>query len=645
MKFYLIAPSKRVHQSGYFTYHSEHDLATGTVVLVEIGSQKAVGVIVKKIKKPGFKTKPVIKTLEDTILPEQLIDLAQWLQDYYHAPTASVWQSILPRGLDKKRRSVKNIIPSAQRERVVFSLNADQTKAIKKIMTNKATTTLLQGITGSGKTIIYIELAKKIILKEKKSVIIVVPEIALSSQFMAEFRHDFPNILLTHSKLTEAQRHHQWQQALTATTPQIIIGPRSALFMPVHELGLIIIDEAHEPSLKQEQSPRYLALRAASVLARLHKAKIVFGSATPNVTDRYIAEQTGALLINLTKSAKKIGEINLQLIDSRKKQNFSRHRFFSNAILEAIEKTLAEKQQVLLFHNRRGSAPISLCEHCGWSANCPRCFVPLVLHNDHYQLICHVCGYKQKVPGSCPDCHRPGIIHKGIGTKLVVEEIARLFPRARTARFDADNLESDSLQTQYQTVYDGNIDIIVGTQIVAKGLDLPKLAMVGVIQADNGLSLPDFHSEERVFQLLYQVMGRVGRDEKLSTIIVQSFQPDKMPIQAALNKDYESFYAYTLAKRKHDRFPPFVFLLKLTCLYATEAAAAKAARELKIKLENLNFAAVQILGPTPAFYERVGNTYRWQLIVKSSRRSVLLELLNHIPPTKWQTELDPVSLL
>ena len=311
-------------------------------------------------------------------------------------------------------------MPRIQRKKEIFALNAGQSQAIKKIRASKAKTTLLQGITGSGKTAIYIELAKKVIFKDKKSVIIVVPEIALSSQFVAEFQHDFSDILLTHSKLTEAQRHVQWQKALNSTKPQLIIGPRSALFMPVHSLGLIIIDEAHEPSLKQEQAPRYLALRAASVLAKLHKAKLVFGSATPNVVDRYLAEKSDALIINLTKSAKKIGDIAIKLIDSRKKQNFSKHRFFSNSLLNAIEKTFAEKKQVLIFHNRRGSAPVSLCEHCGWSANCPRCFVPLVLHNDLYQLMCHVCGFKQKVPGSCPDCHRPGIIHKGIGTKLIV---------------------------------------------------------------------------------------------------------------------------------------------------------------------------------------------------------------------------------
>ncbi len=351
------------------------------------------------------------------------------------------------------------------------------------------------------------------------------------------------------------------------------------------------------------------------------------------------------MVVNLAKTAKKSGDVTLKLVDSRKRELFSRHRFLSNSLLDAIQEALANKQQSLLFHNRRGTAPISLCEHCGWSAACTRCHVPLVLHADRYQLVCHLCGLTQKVPASCPDCRRPGIIHKGVGTKLIVEELSRLFPRARIARFDADNLEADSLREQYQTVYEGSVDIIVGTQIVAKGLDLPRLAMVGVIQADGGLALPDFYSEERVFQLLYQVMGRVGRDEKLSTIVVQTFQPDRLPIRAALDKNYECFYEYALQKRKVDNFPPFTYLLKLTCIYSSEKAAAAAARELKTKLEKTAKFGMQILGPTPAFYERVGATYRWQLLVKSRQRSDLVSLLEQVPSAKWQTELDPVSLL
>lgn len=645
MNYYVVAPNIRVHNDGYFTYHSDHILQPGIIVSVEIGSKKATGVVIKKVVKPNFTTKAIVAVITQRPLPGPLLELAVWLEKYYVSPVSNVWQTMLPRGLEKKRRENLQLTSQAQRKKNSFSLNAEQERALKKILANKKTTSLLQGVTGSGKTAVYIELAKRVIFKEERSVIIIIPEIALSSQVVAEFSHDFPDIILTHSKLGESERHQQWLRVLNNGTPQLIIGPRSALFMPARDLGLIVIDEAHESSLKQEKAPRYHALRAASVLATLHRASLVLGTATPNIEDRYLAERSEALVATLTTPAKKPGKVSLQLIDSRKKDLFSRHRFLSNSLLEAIKKTLADGQQVLLFHNRRGSAPVSLCEHCGWTAACARCHVPLVLHNDHYQLICHICGYKETVPSNCPECHKPGIIHKGVGTKLVVEELVKLFPQARIARFDADNDIADSLQQQYQTVYDGKVDIIVGTQIVAKGLDLPRLAMVGVIQADSGLSLPDFYSEERVFQLLYQVMGRVGRDEKLSTIIVQTFQPDRLPIQAALKKDYQLFYDDALQKRKADNFPPFTFLLKLTCVYPSEKTAAAAAQKLKKKLEALALPGILILGPSPSFYERVGATYRWQLLVKSSKRRTLIELLEHVPPAKWQTELDPVSLL
>ncbi len=645
MNYYLVAPNIRAHNSGYFTYHASQEIDPGMVVTVEVGTKKATGVVIKKVGRPKFDTKAIMAIVIEKPLPEPLLVLAAWLEKYYVSPASNVWQTMLPRGLDKKRRTSEHAPLQVRRKKPTFELNPEQTQAVKKIRESKKTTSLLQGITGSGKTAVYIELAKHVVFIEKKSVIIIVPEIALSSQIVAEFSHDFPHILLTHSKLSEAQRHVQWQRALESKTPQLIIGPRSALFMPVTKLGLIVIDEAHESSLKQEKAPRYHALRAASILAFCHGAKLVLGSATPSVEDRYLAQQSEALIVNLTKPAKTLGKVSLHIVDSRKKELFSRHRFLSNSLLEAIEKTLADNHQVLLFHNRRGSAPLSLCEHCGWTAACKRCHVPLVLHNDRYQLLCHICGAKETVPSNCPDCHKPGIIHKGIGTKMIVEELARIFPRARIARFDADNELADSLQQQYQTVYEGNVDIIVGTQVVTKGLDLPGLAMVGVIQADNGLSLPDFYSEERVFQLLYQVMGRVGRDEKLSAVIVQTYQPDRLPIQAALKKDYQLFYDYALKKRKLDNFPPFAFLLKLTCVYPSESAAASAARKLKSKLETLALPGIQILGPTPSFYERVGTTYRWQLLVKSPKRASLIKLLEHVPPAKWQTELDPVSLL
>jgi primosomal protein N' (replication factor Y) len=328
-----------------------------------------------------------------------------------------------------------------------------------------------------------------------------------------------------------------------------------------------------------------------------------------------------------------------------KKSSFTKHRFLSNQLLAQITEAMAAGHQVLLFHNRRGSAPMTLCEQCGWSAACPRCFVPLTLHSDHFELRCHICNHTERVPTSCPSCGNASVIHKGIGTKLVAEELTRLFPKANIMRFDGDSLEGETLERSYQALYDGEIDIIIGTQVVAKGLDLPHLRVVGVIQADSGLSLPDFSSSERVFQLLAQVSGRVGRNEHDSHVIVQSYQPEHPSVVLGIRQDYESFYEYCLAERKRSLFPPFTYLLKLTCVYKTEGAAIRAAAELARTLRRVAPAGVTILGPAPAFYERVRDTYRWQLTVKSPSRPDLITLLTHLPRDRWQYELDPSSLL
>jgi len=328
-----------------------------------------------------------------------------------------------------------------------------------------------------------------------------------------------------------------------------------------------------------------------------------------------------------------------------KRQNFGKHRFLSNKLLEAIEQNIASGRQTLIFHNRRGSASTTLCENCGWSAQCPRCYVPLVLHADTYTMSCHICDTKQKVPTACPVCNSADIIHKGIGTKLIESELKKLFPKAIVARFDGDNTNAETVNERYNELYSGEINIAIGTQVVAKGLDLPKLHTVGVIQADSGLALPDYTSAERAFQLLAQVVGRVGRDERDTQTIIQSYQPTHPVVQFGLKQDYEGFYEYALAERKKGGFPPFRFLLQLTDVYKSEASAVKAAKQLSATLKSSIPSGVEVLGPTPAFYERQHDTFRWQLVLKSTKREALADVLKHVPTTHWQYDLDPSSLL
>jgi primosomal protein N' (replication factor Y) len=618
-------------------------LEKGAIVEMEVGKKNVIGVIIREVQKPHFETKEIIKALHNNALPPELIDTALWMSRYYVTPLATVLQTLLPRGLGKNRRDRSPVIHTPIRERTQILLNGEQTTAISTVESMSSGSSILHGVTGSGKTQVYIELAKRSIVNGKSSIILV-PEIALTSQLIDEFSHHFPHILLAHSKQTEAERHATWLAALVSTEPLVAIGPRSALFLPIKDIGFIAVDEAHEPSYKQEQSPRYSALRVATVLGKAHRAKIVFGSATPTVSEYYLTHKAGRPIIELLKQARKdTMKPSVSVIDMTKKHNFKKHRFLSDQLIASVERTLTSGKQVLVFHNRRGSASTTLCENCGWMALCPHCQIPYTLHTDTHTLRCHICNTTDRVPTSCPICHETEIIHKGIGTKLIESEIRKLFPNKKIARFDADTENGSSLEKSYKELYDGAIDIIIGTQVVAKGLDLPQLRLVAVIQADAGLVLPDFSSSERTFQLLAQVVGRVGRSHHATEVIVQSYQPTHPAVTDGLTQNYTHFYETTLTTRKAGFFPPFTYLLKLTCLYKTEAAAVKNARAFAEKLRTHD--NIQVLGPTPAFYEYQAGSYRWQLVVKSQTRANLVAIVSELPPAHWQFELDPVSLL
>lgn len=646
MHYYEVAPTRIIRsQVGVFTYASEQPLAVGQLVTVEVGKSLLTGVIIRAVTKPEYATKPISEALPLSPLPDELVKLSIWLSQYYMTHLATVLQTVLPRGINKKRRAQKTQPHQHIRDRTKIVLTKEQQTAITTIEQMTPGSALLHGVTGSGKTKVYIELAKKI-LARGKSAIILVPEIALTSQLLDEFSAAFTDIIVTHSKQTEAQRHIAWHKALSAAGPRIVIGPRSALFMPLQNIGLIVIDEAHEPTFKQEQSPRYSALRAASVLSSYHAAKVVLGSATPSVVDYYLAEHSGRPIITLSKPAQELAvKPSITLVDMTKRANFSKHRFLSNTLITQIEQTLLEGHQVLLFHNRRGSASTTLCENCGWTALCDKCFIPYTLHVDQHQLVCHICASTKSVPTSCPECRAADIIHKGIGTKLIESEIKQLFPKHTVSRFDGDSQTTESVASRYKELYEGAIDIIIGTQVIAKGFDLPNLRMVGIVQADAGLSLPDYGASERTFQLLAQAIGRVGRSHHPTSVVVQSFQPSHPSVALGLSQDYDQFYRATLKERQKANFPPFCHLLKLACVYKTEKAAISNSRKLAAILRQQAQPGVELLGPTPAFYERQHNTYRWQLVVKSSKRADLIELLKHLPPTHWQYELDPISLL
>jgi len=646
MNYFEVAPLRAVRGVQHtYTYHTEDKLAIGQLVLVPLGRQTHVGLIISSVTKPPYETRVIAQTLSMPALPKPLVETALWMSEYYATHLATVLQTILPSGITKKRRQLsEKSLQKPTRNRTHFLLNTHQTGVVESLKTFDSGTVLLHGITGSGKTAVYVEYIKYVIASGK-SAIVLVPEIALTSQLVAEFSEHFHHILITHSHQTESERHRAWLAALSATEPTVVIGPRSALFMPLKNIGCIIIDEAHEPSYKQDQAPRYSALRVASILASHHHALVIQGSATPLVSEYYLASQHDHPILELPERARATAKNPvIHTINLTNRELFSKHRFFSNELLATIEHTLASGNQVLLFHNRRGSAVSTLCETCGWMAMCPRCVVPFTLHGDFHRLQCHICGLHERVPTSCPVCHGTDIIHKGVGTKLIESELHKLFPTHTIARYDGDSAIDETLERQYQDLYDGKISIIIGTQVVAKGLDLPLLRAVGVIQADAGLTLPDFSASERTFQLLAQVVGRVGRSSHDTTIVIQTYQPDAPAIKLGISQQYREFYDAALADRSRALFPPFTYLLKLTCSYKTEAAAIRNAQQLASSIRQQH-PAVQVLGPTPAFYERQRDSYRWQLVIKSSSRKQLVEICQTLPRANWQFDLDPYSLL
>lgn len=640
------------------TYDFDDSLTPGQIVLVPIAKRTVPGVVIKKVAQPSFKTKSISKVLYTTPLPKHLLASVSFIHDYYLAPSGDAISMILPKGVEKKRRKTEqmfgnhknsgastSLFPETSQKLALpkIPLNAAQKNALQALQQASSATKLLFGVTGSGKTNIYLRMALNA-LEQHKSTVLLVPEIALTGQLVQVFQQFFGSkVRLIHSRQTEAERHLLFNNILDAKTPLVVIGPRSALFAPLSNLGLIIIDEEHESTYHQENAPRYSAVRIASFMAKAANASLILGSATPDISDFYIAFRNKAVVTLNQKAKTSAVKPKVKVIDLKNRDHFKKNKYFSDELLNAISTNLKSGQQTLVFHNRRGSAPLTICENCGEEILCPHCFLPLTLHTDTYSLVCHTCGYSSKVPSNCPKCGTPGLVHKGFGTKLLESELRKLFPNATIKRFDADNKKYESLDSNYIDIKDGKVDILIGTQVVAKGLDLPKLATVGVVQADAGLNLPDFMAEERVFQLLTQVIGRVGRGHlNTAEVFVQTFRPDHPVVNLATNENYLDFYEFQIKKRRRASFPPFTFIAKLEITMKTEALVLKKIRSLSKQLSNNK--SLLVSPPMPAFHEHTKKGYTWQIIVRAKSRKTLAEACLALDKN-FKVTIDPASLL
>lgn len=641
MTYYLVCPIGVISgRDELLTYHSEASLHAGTVVEIPFGKQQKLGVIMSTTQQPSFATKPISNALPETI-PQHLLDLAVWIQEYYAARLTTVFQTLLPKGLGKKRRETKASQKKFFRKENNAELTAEQQQAVNAIKNSKAITHLLHGVTGSGKTRVYQELAREQLI-QNRSVLILVPEIALTPQLATEFETLSQNVMVLHSAQTEAERHKNWVTLKNTTEPWIVIGPRSTLFSPLANTGLIVVDECHEPSFVQDSQPKYSALRVARKLAEVLNAQLILGSATPLVADYYVAKQTQTPIITLKKPVTP-KNTSVEIVDMREREAFGTHSLFSKKLLEAMHTAITQNEQILLFHNRRGTARVSLCSSCGWLAECPNCHVPFRLHHDDATLRCHMCGRSEVMPHVCPVCKNPSIDFKGFGSKRIEAEVRKLFPSIQVARFDSDTPLKEQLHHRYQDLYDGVIQIIIGTQGIAKGLDLPKLNTVGIIQADSELFIPDFASTERSFQLTTQVIGRAGRTGAKSNVIIQTLNPDHPALQLAAKQDYSAFYDYEIKERFAEHTPPATYLLQLTTGYTSTKSAEAAAQKLASIIRSRHTNAF-VRGPAPAFHEHRGALYYQQLVVSSHKRSTLTAIAKELPQ-RWQFTLDPLNLL
>jgi primosomal protein N' (replication factor Y) len=510
---------------------------------------------------------------------------------------------------------------------------------------------LLHGVTGSGKTEIYLRALEEVVANGKRGIVLV-PEISLTPQTITRFSSRFPDkVAVLHSKLSPGERYDEWYRIKEGLF-DVVIGSRGAVFAPQPNLGLIVIDEEHEWTYKQqEQSPRYHSRDTAIKLSELTGATVILGSATPDVASYFNAKNNVYHLLELPERIAKEEKKELpkvELVDMRNELKTGNRSIFSRSLSQAISETLAAKEQAILFLNRRGTASFVQCRDCGHVIDCRRCQVPMTYHSVEQGLICHQCNYRIKIPDLCPNCSRRRIKFLGIGTQKVAEEVGKWFKNARILRWDRDVTKGKRSHEEIMKKFlTHQADILIGTQMLAKGLDMPLVTLVGVISADTALHLPDFRAGERTFQILTQVAGRAGRDTQRGKVVIQTYNPDHYAIAAASKQDYDDFYSKEISYRHQLNNPPFS---KLALLLYTHTNAERCQQEaqrlfelLKREINVWGLANTSLIGPSPSFIERLRGRYRWQIVIRSQNP---LELLSKVAiPNGWSIDIDPVSLL
>lgn len=634
----------------------------GIRVRVPFGRREAIGFLLKSSDNSQFdknKLKPALEIIDQTpILPPHLIDLARWASDYYHHPIGEVLASALPVLLRQGkpaelRRSFNESVMPAPTDIQIFP-NPEQQQAIDAITNTlgQFQCFLLHGVTGSGKTEVYLRVIEQVLQRDLQALVLI-PEISLTPQTVARFQQRFAvPIAVLHSNLTDRERLDAWILA-KAGTAKIVIGTRSAIFTPLAKSGVIIIDEEHDLSFKQQEGFRYSARDLALVRARLEKIPIVLGTATPSLETFYNAQQKRYQLLTLPR---RVGEVQLpkmHLIDVR---NQKLTGGLSKNLLTAIQHHLDNNGQVLLFLNRRGFAPILICNACGWIASCARCDAKLIYHHRPPVLQCHHCGSTRPIDRDCPSCASTHLYPLGIGTQQLEQLLNQHFPQAGIVRIDRDSTRrKGALQTILDTVHNKQNRILVGTQMIAKGHHFPAVTLVAILDADGGLFSADFRASERTAQLLLQVAGRAGRANQAGEVLIQTYNPQHVLLQHLLAHDYEKFAETLLNERQIAALPPYTYLALLRAEAKSQQYSLQFLQQVHQLAKNININNIDLFEPVPSLMERKAGFHRAQLLLQAKQRNHLHQLLKQLTPqitalplarrVRWSLDIDPMEVI
>lgn len=658
-----------------YLQNDQFSVKKGDWVTVPLGKRQVLGLVLgldsaedhspESIKE--IKYKSIIEKNNDwPSLSEKSVNFINWLSEYYIYPPGQVAALSLPplkKSLKKRASKRPAVIPHLEKKEKP-QLTAEQKICLDNIdLNNGFSTHLIHGVTGSGKTEIYLRLFEDCLNQNKKGFFLV-PEISLTPQLTNRFVERFgEKVAVLHSQLTDRERTDQWWEAVE-NNKQIIIGARSALFCPVGDLGLIVVDEEHESSFKQDEKLKYHGRDAAIMLGKFNNCTVILGSATPSL-ETWKNQLDGRYKLHTLKNRvadRPLPQIHLtdmRLEKENDKRRLNTPFWMSENLRLKIEQTLEQNQQVALLLNRRGVANLVFCRSCGYSAECPNCDVSLILHGKSH-LVCHYCDYHDDYTLKCPDCSEGELAPMGIGTEKVEEDLKQLFPHLTIARADRDEIQSRvEMESLVKRMEDKDIHILVGTQMIAKGLDFPHLNLVGLVLADVGFNLPDFRATEKSFQLVMQMSGRSGRHSQTGQVVIQTYNTEHESLTYAVQHDYNGFVSNELLSREPLKYPPFQKLIAFRLQSMDQESVRQASYLIRQRALTLiekypqHYAGVDVLGPAQAPLAKLNNQHRMHLLLKGDKAAVLNKLTRQLlgdekwVPTKVKitVDVDPVNML